>query len=414
MKTSLPVVLVVNAGEFAQDVIREIVGYCGCSVEWLDAGVAWPPKLPRKEPAVVFGDEDARCLPLVMQQYPEASLVLAVQAGRGRSPVTQSVFSTVSKPVSFAGVVFAIERALVYRALAVGAWREAAGDVSDLLGGAGCMRRLYEAAEEMAGRDCHVAISGERGTGKERMARAIHRWSVRAAAPFAAADCRAFREQGQLTALLAGVVGRSAKRPHNVLSCTLFLGEVGSLSLSIQGELLTALRERRIRAIGDAEGIDLDIRVITASGDTLEKLAEEGRFLPELVGVLGERRVWIPPLRQRKDDVVFLARRVLARIDRERGIRAPLLPPSTEMLMLSYNWPGNARELRSVVAHAALLADGVIGPKDIDLPQPPDRLAQEAALRVLTNWAGERMVKGARPELAGSRDAKKNEDEAMT
>ncbi len=394
MGTQQPFVLVICAGEFPRDVLSEVLGYCGGSMVWVEPGNEFALRPGEGTPDVILADEDARCLPAVVQRYRNVPLVLAVQPGHDRSPVMGSVFYRIAKPISYAQAVFGIERALLFRRIAVASWTDSSVDVADLLGGSEPMRRLYAAAEDVGRREGHVLITGERGTGKERLARLIHEHDVRRGGPVNFVDCRVVRESSCETDLFGPLVERMGKSGRKILGASLFLGEIGTLSPSIQGKLLTALAERSVELAEDGE-VDLDVRVIASSGDPLEKLTEDGRFLRELLWLLSGHQLRIPPLRHRKEDVIFLARRVLARIAQGPMVQAPRLPPATEVVLLSYGWPGNVRELQTVVAHQAVLKGRVISPGDLDLPAPSDEAARDAALRVLTMNPDIRGVEGA-------------------
>jgi len=371
MRREQPVVLVVTTGDFPKQALTEIIGYCGCDAAWLGPGIDWLLKLEHLAPDVVLADEDARYFKPLMDRNPGVPLLLAVQAGRGRSPVVQSIFCRLSKPLRYAQVVFAIEQALLYRKIAIDCWDDPGADMLELLGRSQSMRELYIAVDEAARREDNVLISGERGTGKRRLALGIRQSSSRWAGPVHLVDCRHLVQMDIEAELFEPLLREDSE--NAICGSTLFLGEVGTLSPSSQSRLLTALRERRVRLAATAGEIPLDVRIVAGTGEPLEKLAEEERFLPELLELLGQHRLTIPPLRDRKDDVSFLARRVVASVAADPGSAAPVLSAPAEELMQSYNWPGNAHELRSVVANAAVLSRGVITPADIDVPHGPAR-----------------------------------------
>lgn len=367
MEHNRPVVVVVSAGAFPEAAVSEVIGFCGCDVAWLSSGGDWPGKVSGLKADVILGDEESRHLRAVVERNPWAPLVMAKGDESARSAVIRQPFRCISKPVSVAQIVFSVERALLFKKTAVDPWSDPSSDLSQLMGSSDRMTRLYRMAANLARQEGHVVVCGERGTGKERLARAIHRWSSRAAGPIHFVDCRTVPEAMFERRVFVPLLEHPLNLYKNISGSTLFLGEVATLSPSLQGKLLTALLEGQFTL--DAEEIGLDVRVIGSSGVPLEKLVEDGRFLPTLANMLGQHELRIPALRQRKEDIVSLARGIVECVRATPGVRGPTLAPETEAALLAYKWPGNARELRSVVAHAALLRDGVIRPEDVDVPQ---------------------------------------------
>ncbi len=386
MEEGKPVVLVVSAGQFARPELTEILGYCGCEVVWLGPDGQWPGGLRHLKPELVLGDEDARWLSPLMRRTLDVPLLLAVQAGRGKSPVIQPVFRTITKPLRSAEVMLSIERALVYRKIAINPWEDNLSDVFDLLGASDSMHRLYRTVEDIGSRDGHVLIYGERGTGKERLARAIHCRRPGSAGPIHFVDCRTVQNKSYQDQLFAPLLKQQANTA-GIRESTLFLGEAGTLSLPVQQRLLTALLWRQVPLGEGARKIELDVRIIAASDQPLEKLAEEGRFLPKLLRLLGRQHITIPPLRERKGDILFLARRVVEQMAGEPVMPELRLPRTAEAVLLTYAWPGNARELRQVVGRAAALSEGYISPERLRLPPPTGDAVRRAMADILADQA---------------------------
>jgi len=412
MSNEQPVVMVLSAGEFARRALSEVIGYSGCRVVWIESDEEWPEEANRLKPDVIFADEDALHLRTIMNRAPKVPLVLAVQASGGVSPVIHNVFRAVGKPVSPAQAVLGIARALVFRRVAIDCWTQTREDVSTLLGRSASMQAVYGRMSEIAVADGHVLLGGERGSGLAAIARAIHDGSRRVREPIEFVNCRDVHKVSFDKLLFGHLRQCSHEAGSRTLHGTLFLGEVGKLSLPLQRKLLTALQERRASVEGSAaEEIDLNLRVIAATSDRLEKLVEEGRFSPELLALLSTHRLEVPPLRERKDDVSFLARALIGEIGIEPVLVGPELPATTEALMLVYQWPGNVEELRWVLGRAAARTEGPISTKDVGLPRAHDEADYEDTLATLAARAQEQL---ASEEFASPQEERESDDGADT
>jgi transcriptional regulator with GAF, ATPase, and Fis domain len=218
-----------------------------------------------------------------------------------------------------------------------------------------------------------VLILGESGTGKELAARRIHRRSSRAGRPFMAVNCAALSETLLLSDLFGHVRGAftSADRDRKGVfetahGGTVFLDEIGDLPLNAQGLLLRVLQEGEIRRLGESEARRVDVRVLAATHRDLMAMIEEGSFRRDLYFRLRVGCVVMPPLRERGDDLLRIAERILDRLQTPAR-----LDPRARARLLSYSWPGNIRELENVLSvAAALAAGGAIGPQHLELPAP--------------------------------------------
>ncbi len=227
------------------------------------------------------------------------------------------------------------------------------------------MRAVLDLVRRAARSGATVLVSGESGTGKELVARAVHVQSDRVGAPFVAANCRALAP-GVLESELFGhergaFTGAERSRPglfERAHGGTLFLDEIGDVSLDFQAKLLRVLQERRVLRVGSGEERALDFRLVAASQRDLRREVEEGRFREDLYFRLAVIPIHLPPLRERRDDVLPLARHFFARA--RAGREPPLLGWSddVERHLLSHAWPGNARELENAIERGAVLARG--------------------------------------------------------
>ena len=223
------------------------------------------------------------------------------------------------------------------------------------------MQSLFRDAALVAASDSRVLISGESGVGKEVLADVIHAWSLRSDGPMVKVNCAAIpenlleselfgHEKGAFTGATSSRVGRFEQASGG----TLFLDEIAELSLPLQAKLLRAIQDGRIHRVGSNREIKVDTRILAASNRILDDEVREGRFREDLFYRLNVIELVIPPLRDRKEDILLLAIRFLEEFSHGR---CRLSPPVNECLT-NYQWPGNVRELRNVMERAALLARG--------------------------------------------------------
>ncbi len=250
-----------------------------------------------------------------------------------------------------------------------------------LIGNSTATRMVREVIERVAATEAAVLISGESGTGKEYAARTIHAGSARRVKPFVPVDCVASDEvtlERQLFGSEPAAAGSSAGSQPGLLELahggSLFLDDVDGLSLRLQAKIARALKERRGRRVGASRFFDIDVRVIAASTQDLQRLCGSGEFREDLYWHLNVVPIVLRPLRERVEDVEALAQWFLQTFLSHKPDRQRLpsdFTPRARMLLLRYSWPGNVRELRNAIEHAAVLTDGSL----IDLEHLPDRLA---------------------------------------
>ncbi|MEW6379894.1 MAG: sigma 54-interacting transcriptional regulator [bacterium] len=235
------------------------------------------------------------------------------------------------------------------------------------------MLRVFHELEKVAPSDISILITGESGTGKELVARAIHENSPRKSEPFIPVDCAAIPE----TLFESEVFGHekgaytSADQKRNGLfemahRGTLFLDEIGNLQPSSQIKLLRAIQEKKIKYIGGKELIDVDVRIIAATNLDLQEAMQKCGFRQELFYRINQFNIHLPPLRERKEDIILLANFFLERSVSKNGATAKSLAPETIEILLQYDWPGNIRELESVIHGASILARDEIRPEHLN------------------------------------------------
>jgi transcriptional regulator with GAF, ATPase, and Fis domain len=245
----------------------------------------------------------------------------------------------------------------------------------DLIGSGASMREVYRRIEKVAATDISVLITGETGTGKEVVAREIHRRSPRAEGAFVAVNCGAIPETlleselfGHVKGAFTGAIANRLGKFQAAHGGTLFLDEIGDMPAALQVKILRALQDRAVTKVGDARPEPVDIRVIAATNRVLEEEIRKGTFREDLYYRLNVVAITLPPLRDRGDDMVVIARFFLQRYAKEFGVRVRGFTPSALVAMRKYAWPGNIRELENRVKKAVVLADrALVSAEDLDL-----------------------------------------------
>jgi Nif-specific regulatory protein len=238
-------------------------------------------------------------------------------------------------------------------------------DFSNIIGTSGPMRQVYEQVTQVARTNTTVLIRGESGTGKELIAHAIHYNSTRAKKPFIRVNCAALPETlieselfGYEKGAFTGAQARKRGRFELAEGGTLFLDEIGEINLATQVKLLRVLQEREFERVGGTETLKANVRLIAATNKDLEAAIAEKSFREDLYYRLNVFTLFIPPLRERKSDLLLLADHFVSKYAREHGKSIQRISTPAIDMLVSYHWPGNVRELENIIERAVLVCDG--------------------------------------------------------
>jgi DNA-binding NtrC family response regulator len=282
--------------------------------------------------------------------------------------VRAGAFDYVSKPFDIVEVKETVDRALKRRAQPASspaaAERVEAVPPDGLIGRSRGMLAVYKQIAHGAGSDAPVLVTGETGTGKELIARALHHHSRRAARPFVPVNCGALAESlleselfGHVRGSFTGALGDKKGVFEQADGGSIFLDEIGETTAAVQVRLLRVLEQGEVRPVGASRVTTVNVRVLAATNRDLERAVREGFFRQDLYYRLNVIRIAVPPLRERREDIPLLAAHVLRAVAITGGPLRRLSPPALAALM-SYAWPGNVRELENVLERLALAATG--------------------------------------------------------
>jgi two-component system nitrogen regulation response regulator NtrX len=397
-------ILVVDDERAIQSTLRAVLedeGYRVTAAGTAEDGVA---RVTEEAPDLVFldiwmpGADGLEALAEIKRLRPETAVVMISGHGTIETAVKATrlgAYDFIEKPLSLEKTLLAATRALEHSRLE----RENRDLRARLARGAEIVGRS-QAIEELrrqiaiaAPTNGRVLIHGENGSGKELVARAIHALSTRRDGPFVEVNCAAIPEDlieselfGHERGAFTGAVARRRGRFEAAHQGTLFLDEVGDMSLKTQAKVLRALEEQAFERVGGKETIRVDVRVIAASNRDLRDLIAHGRFREDLFYRLSVIPVEVPPLRERTEDIPLLVEHFVRLFCSENGKRRKTMSVEALAYFLAYDWPGNVRELRNMVERLVIMAPGdTIGPEDLPPPlRPKDRPAPEEAARERT------------------------------
>jgi DNA-binding NtrC family response regulator len=304
---------------------------------------------------------------------PETQVILMTAFGSidvAVEAVKAGAYHFVAKPVKLPEVGALVHKALTERALRQEnqQLRQAVEErytFGQLLGKSAAMHRLFSLLERLAATNSTVLIQGESGTGKELVARALHYHGVRRRHPFVPVNCAAMPEgllESELFGHLRGAFTGAAMTRRGLFQeasrGTLFLDEIGEMPIDMQAKLLRALEQRQIRPVGSDREVEVDVRVIAATNRNLDVAVQQGSFREDLYYRLKVMVVHVPPLREHRDDITFLAETFIQRHAAANHVKPPRLTPQALRRLEQYDWPGNVRELSHIIERGVALSTG--------------------------------------------------------
>ena len=323
-------------------------------------------------------------------------------------------YDFLEKPLSLERVVLTINHALADRKLREQV-RDLRREVSEemLIGDSDAMRVLDQQIRSAAPSNSRVLITGENGSGKEIVARTLHRLSLRADQTFVDVNCAAIPEElieselfGHRKGAFTGAIDERKGKFELADSGTLFLDEVGDMSVRTQAKVLRVLQEQTFQKVGGQQPIVVDVRVIAATNKDLQAEIARGTFRDDLYYRLNVIPIDVPPLRARNSDVVLLAEHFLRRFAAETGTPRKRLSSGAAAKLKAYRWPGNVRELRNVIERLAILLRGdSIEPEDIQLgarEESPAEIASDLTLKEARDAFEKQYILSRLREFAGN------------
>lgn len=316
-----------------------------------------------------LGDEQAQLPPIIM-------LTAFASSGNTIEAMKLGAFDHLAKPLGRADVQAVLDRALPSSQPAPAAAQSSASPLDDgppddgLVGGSSAMREVQKLIGLAAASDATVLVTGETGTGKEMVARALHDNSARAGKPLIAVNCAAIPADlleselfGHAKGAFTGAASERAGRFREAHGGTLLLDEIGDMSLAMQAKILRVLQERELTPVGAAKREKVDVRVVAATHRDLALAVREGQFREDLYYRLHVLPIHLPPLRSRMADIILLAEHFL----RNSSGPAKTLSAGAAARLLAYSWPGNVRELKNAMERVGVVVrGGVIGEADLD------------------------------------------------
>jgi two-component system nitrogen regulation response regulator NtrX len=368
--------LVVDDEDSVRDVLRQLFEYEGHEVAVASSGDEALRTVARTVPDVVFldvkmpGRDGLEVLDELRRLAPDSHVIMISGHGTIHTAVEatrRGAYDFLEKPLDTDRLLLTLRNALQVRGLSasVERLRSEVEARHEIVGASFAIRRVLERVELVAPTDARVLIRGENGTGKELVARAIHRLSRRADRAFVEVNCAAIPSElieselfGHMKGSFTGAVQDRAGKFEQADDGTLFLDEVGDMSLAAQAKVLRALEEGRVTRVGGQSTREVDVRIIAATNKELEKEIEEGRFREDLFYRLNVVPIVVPPLRERREDIPMLAQHFATLVRQKDGLPPREIGADALARLRELEWAGNVRELRNTVERLLILARG--------------------------------------------------------
>jgi two-component system nitrogen regulation response regulator NtrX len=378
-------ILVVDDEEGIRRILRQVLEYEGHEVRTAGGGGEALSHFLEFRPDLTFLDvkmarmDGLEVLDRIRATDPAALVVMISGHGTIETAVEatrRGAYDFLEKPLDTDRLLLTIRNSLQHRGLEEENAR-LRGEVEshyEIVGHSFPIRALLDRVEKVAPTDARVLITGENGTGKELVARAIHRLSSRSESPFVEVNCAAIPSElieselfGHMKGSFTGAVADRTGKFEQAHGGTLFLDEIGDMSLAAQAKVLRALQDGTITRVGGDRQIRVDVRVIAATNKTLDAEIAEGRFREDLFFRLNVVPIHVPPLRERREDIHMLVRHFAEKATQEQRLPARVIAPDAIDRLAAMEWSGNVRELRNTVERLLILARGPeVDPADVD------------------------------------------------
>src|SRR5438552_463193 len=371
-----PTILIVDDEPGVRTSLSAVLQDEGYAVEALPSGEACLDRVTRGGVDLILLDvwlpglDGLATLGRLRERQVDAQVVLISGHGNIESAVRaikMGAFDFVEKPLSLEKTVLVVRNALRQRRLEAEnqALRAVVDRHQTMIGECLAMRQLREQVAMAAPTNGRVLIYGENGTGKELVARTIHALSRRRAGPFVEVNCAAIPEElieselfGHVRGAFTGAVADRRGKFEVADGGTLFLDEIGDMSLKTQAKVLRVLQEQTMEPVGGTSRIKVDVRVLAATNKDLQNEIRAGHFREDLYFRLNVIPIFVPPLRERQEDIPLLADHFMAEFAREYGRRLKRFEPAATAVLQRYLWPGNVRELRNVIERLMIMVPG--------------------------------------------------------
>ena len=390
-------ILIVDDERAIQATLRGVLEDEGYRVSAVGSAPDALSKLADETPDLIFldiwmpGMDGLEALAEIKQRRPEAAVVMISGHGTIETAVKATklgAYDFIEKPLSLEKTLLAVTRALDHSRLEREnrALREQLDRGQEIVGKSALIEALRGEIAVAAPTNGRVLIHGENGAGKELVARAIHTLSTRRDAPFVEVNCAAIPEElieselfGHERGAFTGAVARHRGKFEAANGGTIFLDEIGDMSLKTQAKVLRVLEEQAFERVGGKETLHVDVRVLAASNQDLKEQIAQGRFREDLYYRLAVIPIEVPPLRRRKEDLPALVAYFIALFSAQNGKRPKTVSVEALAYFLAYDWPGNVRELRNMVERLVIMTPrDVIGPEDLPPPLRPKEPAAGA------------------------------------
>ncbi len=392
-------ILIVEDEKDFRDLLTEHFTSCGFEVEGVEGGKEAIELMEKKEFPVVLLDlflpdiNGMEVLEWIKENCPLTEVVVITGHGTIRTAVEaikKGAYDFLTKPCSLKEIELTVRKALESRGLKLEnlLYRREKNTVFEYEGFvfvSPVMKEILEKIERIACSDCPVLITGESGVGKEIIARLIHKKSERKDKPFVAINIASIPKdliEAELFGYEKGAFTGATRSKEGFFELadggTLFLDEIGELEPQVQAKLLRAIETKKFYRVGGRKEIESDVRIITATNRDIKKLVEEGKFREDLYYRLNVVEIHIPPLRERKEDIIPLAYHFLEKFSRKYSKKIKGFTKKAEEILLNYPWKGNVRELKNLVERLVLFANKeVIDEKDLSCLIYEDKQTQK-------------------------------------